>query len=116
MRLIDADKLWTDTTSTIECCEDFLEVIERQTIIDTSKELICSVNVTMDTDEVVERLKERGWEPVKHGRWKYNIILGWCSVGTEATADYVCSVCGWHTKMPTAYCPNCGAKMDEVSE
>ena len=34
MRLIDADKLWKDTTSTIDVCEDFLELIEKQPTVD----------------------------------------------------------------------------------
>lgn len=34
MRLIDADELWTETTKDIECCGDFLEVIERQPTVE----------------------------------------------------------------------------------
>ena len=34
MRLIDADKLWEDTTTNIEDCIEFLEVIERQQTVD----------------------------------------------------------------------------------
>ena len=48
--------------------------------------------------------------PVRHGRWKCH---GDCGV-TE------CSACGWSIEEYVgdyAYCPNCGAKMDEeVSE
>ena len=46
-------------------------------------------------------------EPVRHGRWKWNI---------ERTKPF-CSECAeepWresNTKLPN-YCPNCGAKMD----
>ena len=29
-RLIDTDKLWKDTTSNIDYCEEFLEIIEKQ--------------------------------------------------------------------------------------
>ena len=46
---------------------------------------------------------------VVHGRWRCH---GDCGV-TE------CSVCGWSIEEYVgdyAYCPNCGAKMDEVSE
>ena len=67
MRLIDVDELWTDITREIEDCSDVLEIIERQTIIVTPEKQICSV--TVDTDEIIERIKERGWGPVKHGRW-----------------------------------------------
>ena len=46
---------------------------------------------------------------VRHGRWKCH---GDCGV-TE------CSACGWSIEEDVgdyAYCPNCGAKMDEVDE
>lgn len=95
MRLIDADKL-KEKMFTIEAWE--------YAPIDLHLIAVGDIDEAPTVD------------PVKHGRWKYNIILGWCSVGTEATADYVCSVCGWHTKMPTNYCPNCGAKMDEEAD
>ena len=32
-RLIDTDKLWKDTTSNIDYCEEFLEIIEKQETI-----------------------------------------------------------------------------------
>lgn len=48
---------------------------------------------------------------VRHGRWEFDFL--W----------YVCSSCGKHISFSTldddsepAYCPNCGAKMDEVKE
>ena len=44
-------------------------------------------------------------DPVKHGRWK--------KVGVSC---WECSVCGVFLNCNGLYCPNCGAKMDEVSE
>ena len=44
----------------------------------------------------------------KHGRWEH-IPLG-------EGLDYKCSVCGMEMVTPTNYCPNCGARMDEVEE
>ena len=49
-------------------------------------------------------------QEVKHGRWI-----------KEPNCYYRCSVCGDHHpcikgNMDYNYCPNCGAKMDEVSE
>ena len=38
-------------------------------------------------------------DPVKHGRWVGN--------GTKR-----CSVCGVYEDFVSAYCPNCGARMD----
>lgn len=119
MRMIDVDELWTDITSEIDDCSDVLDIIERQTVVDTSKELICSVNVSMDTDEVMERLKERGWESVKHGRWIENCVTPITATFIEAVRESKCNNCQkWHT-MPYhygaedyEYCPHCGARMD----
>lgn len=114
MRLIDADELWKDITSEMDDCNDVLDIIERQTVVDTSKELICSVNV--DTDEVLERLKELGWEPAKHGRWIFS----------PNHAEGICTACNYkiygrpynntYVIVPYNYCPNCGALMYEVEE
>ena len=52
-------------------------------------------------------------EPVRHGHWemKEDPYMFFSEIPT-------CSVCGCIPKMrnKTAYCSNCGAKMDEVSE
>ena len=47
----------------------------------------------------------------KHGRWK---IIGMRPVGTHLT--HYCSICGGHGDNEMDYCPNCGAKMDEVEK
>lgn len=44
--------------------------------------------------------------PVRHGHW----IDGICG------AYKICSVCDQISDFDFDYCPNCGAKMDEVSE
>ena len=45
-------------------------------------------------------------DPVKHGRWI-----------EHGKDENRCSLCGWGVWVNTNnYCPNCGAKMDEVSE
>lgn len=49
--------------------------------------------------------------PVRHGRWEDEF-----KEDAEAFMKhrYVCTVCGkWQTYGKTAYCPNCGARMDE---
>jgi hypothetical protein len=50
-------------------------------------------------------------EPIRHGRWKpYKTEQG-------RTFGVYCSKCEkWLLMNPTPYCPNCGAKMDEVNE
>lgn len=69
----------------------------------------------MDMDEIIERLKEQGWRPVKHGRWIIDTKFGADVMSGEQMV--ICSVCGrgifWGKQ---TYCPNCGAKMDEVEE
>ena len=88
--------------------------IDRQTIlnlpsaIDTSKEILVPVNVSVNTDEVIEAIKKRGWEPVRHGHWV-----------TFINSDAVeCSVCGrgLFGHKSDNYCYDCGAMMDEEEE
>ena len=50
--------------------------------------------------DLIEIVKNRPTiDPVKHGRWVGN--------GTKR-----CSVCGVYEDFISAYCPNCGARMD----
>ena len=88
MRQIDADTLWTDTTRSIDCCEDFLEVIERQPTVD----------------------------PVKHGRWIDTGEIFTDQFSLDEFPIYECSVCGSRIeRKPTLdrFCNWCGARMDE---
>lgn len=114
MRLVDADYLkekghYDDHDVFVVDYDD----IKNAPTMDTSKKLIYSVNV--DTDEIIERIKELGWESVKHGQWIY--------YEDETIEDGGrCSVCqcdqpvfweDWTWKyVETDYCPNCGARMD----
>lgn len=63
------------------------------------------------TGEVIVKSKDA--EPVRHGHW----------IETHEVLDYIkCSECGkeWCTVANDTetfnYCPNCGAKMDEVRD
>lgn len=53
-------------------------------------------------------------EPIRHGYWNHD----YDNVSVTGT----CSVCGWQSMLMETdvadmpYCPNCGAKMDEVNE
>ena len=113
MRLIDADELkmyliQANEWQEIITMDDVLEFIERQTLIDTSKNLLCTINVNMDTDEVIGRTKELGWGPVEHGQW----------IDKYGDGDWHCTRCGaivekheqdyrnWY------FCYHCGARMD----
>ena len=56
--------------------------------------------------------------PVRHGRWE---LYG---NDDDLSASFFCSLCGWNMDeneyldrwSHLNYCPNCGAKMDEVNE
>ena len=101
-RLIDADKLkqhyswWGGLIG-----DDYVsELVEQKKVFDT----IIDVQPTVDA------------EPVRHGKWIHN---KW----SEMRHDYDCSLCGCRitgvdpfSLSATAYyyCPECGAKMDEV--
>lgn len=93
-RLIDADKLknhyawWENGTAEMTLAEAKLNF-----------DIIIDVQPTVDA------------EPVRHGRW------------IEEIGMLLCSECGdsWGTETEQMirsfnYCPNCGAKMDEVED
>ena len=48
-------------------------------------------------------------EPVKRGRWEFAFML----YGSVKISK--CSVCEHLDDLESNYCPNCGAKMDEVT-
>ena len=87
MRLIDADNL-----------EDVVTKANEQEFGITRNEfkrieLVLSEFPTIDA------------EPIKHGYWKK--VKNWFDE---------CSVCHYHGSSAFRRCPNCGAKMDEVTE
>lgn len=49
---------------------------------------------------------------VKHGRWIYEQLPLPLSDGSKECVR--CSVCNTHWDNESKYCPNCGARMDEV--
>ena len=51
-------------------------------------------------------------ETVKHGYWRF---IGATTRGAAIINRYSCSECGYEADT-TDYCPNCGARMDEVEE
>ena len=121
-RLIDADKLkqhyawWENGTA-----EMTLDEAKR------NFDAIIGVQPTVDIDAITESHEKIGYdkgfrdgyaqatvdaEPVRHGHWTYLY-----------DGNYKCSECGsWWTCEDTPiesgmlFCPNCGAKMDEVEE
>ena len=53
-------------------------------------------------------------QEIKRGRWE-KAYLGQQYAGCNPTMLY-CSACQRVTAFETRYCPNCGAKMEEVEE
>ena len=93
--------------------EDLVEWLKRIPLIDLSDGRgLCRVIMEDDFKKAIKKMPKgiiADVAPVRHGRWKCH---GDCGV-TE------CSACGWSIEEYVgdyAYCPNCGAKMDEVGE
>ena len=85
------------------------------------------INETMSSDYVysTRRIKNLIDEaptidavPVRHGKWTRDYESSW------GDSRFMCSVCHCKESVPTCngeptiwdYCPNCGAKMDEVND
>jgi len=76
-----------------------------------------SGSVTADEmEQIIDAQPTVDAEPVKHGHWKYDNQYHWYRA--------CCSECGYYRVTDIKadrwnewkYCPNCGAKMDEVEE
>ena len=84
----------------------------------TREELIEIIRCTEQNQQEAETAlrqqyeNTKDWEPVVHGHWITH------NADDPFTVYGECSACGFEQslsdKLP--YCPNCGAKMDEVSE
>lgn len=105
MRLIDADKL-------IELIDDDIASLDKNMSREGYDVCLCTLEMVKQYIKVLSTVEA---EPTKHGRW----------IKTELKGRLVCSECGQYALMHGAahrhfvasnYCPNCGAKMDEVGE
>lgn len=105
MRLIDADKLRKDVLDLPNCYNGFSDTYDKAMIVDL-----------VDEQPTVEA------EPIRHGHW-----ISACQTKFDKLffpRMFKCSVCGNYLDFDginagwgdTNWCPNCGAKMDEVSE
>ena len=105
-RLIDADVL----------CDRLINAWN--TAEKESEQLICGVMAKVVTPIVVGTPTVDA-EPVRHGHWL--AVKGWDDVIGELD-NAECSVCHetqegeYWAKTYYKYCPNCGAKMDEVED
>lgn len=85
------------------------EYIEREKVLSKAAPLAgCFSNMISAYDVIM--IPAADVAPVRHGRW---LCGDYYDIGD------VCSECDWDSQMTHPsyrYCPNCGAKMDEVSE
>lgn len=84
MRLIDAD------------------AIKRRVVIGGSEQ--CKKCALVEMLDEIENAPTVEAEPIRQGHWKTNVY---------ASQVVVCSFCNNTSLVPTTYCSNCGAKMDE---
>ena len=65
----------------------------------------------LNANDIIANIPSTDVAPVVHGRWESN---------SDRPDTLICSVCKCGFDMwkhdPHNYCPNCGAKMDEVNE
>ena len=90
MRLIDVDKLTTEIKR--EYCEDCIDDA-------------CDLCWVIDCIKYLKNAPTVEAKPIKHGHW---------ITGTEPFPTYQCSNCKEYADEAYDYCPECGAKMDEV--
>lgn len=85
------------------------EYIEREKVLSKAAPLAgCFSNMISAYDVIM--IPAADVAPVRHGRW---LCGDYYDIGD------VCSECDWDSQMTHPsyrYCPNCGARMDEVSE
>ena len=95
--------------------EALVEWLKRIPLIDLSDGRgLCRVIMEDDFKKAIKKMPKGiivDVAPVRHGRW---------GTHSDRPDSLICSVCKCGFDMwkhdPHNYCPNCGAKMDEVSE
>ena len=117
MRLIDADalKAWFFRPYSNEerySNMDVAQAIDHASTIEAEQTILELSNLLAEKDKIIKELSQIRTdieaEPIKHGEW---II--------DKSGSLMCSKCGTlldDEQKPSRYCPNCGAKMDEVEE
>ena len=119
MRLIDADKLMTDFGDLIQANSKLIDEWLLWQIEDaindapTIKAISAEEHAEMVGKLCAKFVEEfEDYEPIRHGRWIKEKSVGDCC--------YKCSECGFirdaYLLEIDNYCPECGAKMDEVED
>lgn len=92
-----------------------MELIDRKVILNRYQE-ICNGTACMDcpfnkdgcaVEKLILETAVVDAEPIRHGKWIYTGFM-----------EVKCNNCGnvFHELEDINYCPNCGAKMDEVND
>ena len=102
MRLSENERTGTGMAEYIEREAAYREICSDETMSGYEK-AYCS--------ELIRNIPSADVAPVVHGRWESN---------SDRPDTLICSVCKCGFDMwkhdPHNFCPNCGAKMDEVNE
>ena len=99
MRLINADELY-------KLIEDYFDGV---CVYDAEPS-----EAVNDFQHIVDLAPTVDAEPIRHGRWREH---KWAEeVEGLLVSNYECSNCHCFVKFTSNYCPDCGAKMDEVKE
>lgn len=108
MRAIDADALLDDVIERYCKDSDRRKGVKRGKwrFIYEIGEVPCRACSVDDMKSEFEDAPTIDAEPVKHGRW--------VETDRDDPCYYACSLCGKRSDFEENYCPNCGAKMDEV--
>lgn len=86
------------------------EYIDREALIENLN-MFAPEHYSVLVNELICKQPAADVEPVKHGRWK---LINADKRGRGGI--FKCSTCNRCQPYISDYCPECGAKMDEVSE
>ena len=102
-RYVDADRLMERYKAT---CDIVCQYTKKQ------RDTMCVSCGLGSAIEVLEDFPAADVAEVKRGRWERCDF----SAPSGGYTMYQCSVCACLYNEPSHYCPNCGAKMDEVED
>ena len=92
-----------------------MRLVDADNLLDILDAMIVGHKSASDVYDVVDSMPTV--DPVKHGHWVEQEHEDW-----KWSKEYRCSECGKYRLMTNPfgrewnYCPNCGAKMDEVEK
>lgn len=105
MRLIDADLFVAEIKKRITNAIQWGKNATKEEIKIRAEQAVATFS---EASLTARKMPTVDAEPVRHGRWEV--------VDGAEPRRYGCSVCKKLSWTEDNYCPNCGAKMDEVGE